>query len=357
MNDIISNSNRNHRARWAAIGAAVAVSVGAGGLGIVSATAPEGASAYVPISPCRLVDTRPGDGQVGPQAGPLPGDTAITVDGWGDVAGDCNLPADTSGLQLNVTAVNASQATFLTLYPQGGTRPTASNVNVDTPSATPNAATVTLNATNGQFHVYNRFGAVDVVIDVAGYYTDHQHDGADIIDETITGADVDNNSLSNVETSNEAGIAWEFTERTTTALTGTDEVVASVDIRVPSNGIVKVDATLNWSNNDVPPGFDVAQCQITKGTTIDTAQPTFNLNDMDGGLTLALVSASAHNTLPVNLADNPPLIGVGQALNLVCDELAGDVHIYDAIMTAEFFPTSYNPGLVIVTLEEEAAEG
>src|SRR5690606_27714722 len=36
---------RQHRARWAAIGAAVAVSVGAGGFGIVKATSPDGASA------------------------------------------------------------------------------------------------------------------------------------------------------------------------------------------------------------------------------------------------------------------------------------------------------------------------
>ena len=345
----LPNTSRNHRARWAAFGAAVAVSLGAGGLGLVNAATPDGASAYIPIAPCRLVDTRAGDGQVGPQVGPLGPDTAITVDGWGDVAGDCNLPADSTGLQLNVTAVNASQATFLTLYPQGTPRPTASNVNVDTPSATPNAATVTLNSTNGQFHVFNRFGTVDVVIDVAGYFAGHQHDGADIIDESITGADVDNNSLSNLDTSNEAGVAWEHTDVAPTNLTGSDTVVASVDIRVPSDGFVNVDATLNWSNNSAD--FDVATCQITKGTTIDSSQPTFNLNDMDSELTLALVSASAHNTLEVARADNAPGIGLGQAINLVCDELVGDVHVYDVIMSAEFFPTSYNPGISI-TLEE-----
>jgi hypothetical protein len=165
------------RTRWAAVGAAIAVTLGAGGLGIVRATAPDGASAYVPISPCRLVDTR-ASAQVGPQAGPLVGpDVEITVDGWGDVAGDCSLPADTTGLQLNVTAVDASQLTNLRFYPEGANTPTASNLNpAPGQPPTPNAVAVSLNPSNGKFHVFNRFGSVHVVIDVLGYFTDHDHD-------------------------------------------------------------------------------------------------------------------------------------------------------------------------------------
>ena len=52
---------KHHRARWAAIGAAVAVSMGAGGVGFVQATtSPSGASAFVATQPCRVLDTRPG---------------------------------------------------------------------------------------------------------------------------------------------------------------------------------------------------------------------------------------------------------------------------------------------------------
>ena len=54
--DTVTPPPKPHRARWAAIGAAVAVSLGAGGLGIVQATEPDGATAYVPIEPCRLVE-------------------------------------------------------------------------------------------------------------------------------------------------------------------------------------------------------------------------------------------------------------------------------------------------------------
>jgi hypothetical protein len=356
------SSTGNHRARWAAIGAAVAVSLGAGGLGIVKATSPEGASAYVPISPCRLLDTR-ADSPVGSPLGALGPDTEITVNGWG-AQGNCTLPSDSTGLELNVTAVDASTLTNLRIYPEGVDTPTASNLNpAPGEPPTPNSVTAPLNVTNGQFHVFNRFGTVHIVIDVVGYFTDHMHDGDDIIDESLTGADIDDHSVSSADTSNEAGVAFQFTERTTTGLTGNEEVVASVDIRVPSNGYVNVTATLNWSNNDLPPGFDVAMCQITKGTTIDTAQPTFNLNDMDGSLTLAVVGASFHNTLPISADDNPAVIFAGQDINLVCDELVGNVHIYDVMMTAEFFPTEYNPGIfilppiTIVTLAEPAPEG
>lgn len=165
------------RSRWAAMGAAVAVSLGAGGLGLARATAPAGAATYVPIVPCRLVDTRP-ETNVGPHSGPLVGpDAEITVAGWGDVAGDCDLPTGTAGLQLNVTAVGASQLTNLRFYPDGSETPTASNLNpAPGQPPTPNAVAVALDATNGNFHAFNRFGSVDLVIDVQGYYVDHDHD-------------------------------------------------------------------------------------------------------------------------------------------------------------------------------------
>ena len=60
------------RVRWAAIGAAVAVSLGAGGIGIVNATISSGSKAvYVPIEPCRLADTRTGADNVGSRSTPL----------------------------------------------------------------------------------------------------------------------------------------------------------------------------------------------------------------------------------------------------------------------------------------------
>jgi hypothetical protein len=166
------------RTRWAAVGAAVAVSIGAGGVGLLEATSPGNAAAFVPVTPCRLFDTRP-DSQVGGRSAPLgPNDTYV-VPATGD-QGQCiegsAVPPSARGLALNVTAVGATQATYLTLWPAGTERPNASSLNpAPGQPPTPNAVTTDLN-NSGEFAVYNRFGDVHVIADIVGYYTDHHHD-------------------------------------------------------------------------------------------------------------------------------------------------------------------------------------
>jgi hypothetical protein len=155
---------------------------------LASATLSSGErNVLVPLDPpCRLVDTRAGADNVGPRDTPLGKAETYTVTARG-AQGECNLPNTASGLSLNVTAVGATRDTFLTLYPDGVARPLASNLN---PAAgappTPNAVTVDLSAA-GKFAVYNHNGTVDVIVDVVGYYEDHNHDdryfasGVDIV--------------------------------------------------------------------------------------------------------------------------------------------------------------------------------
>jgi hypothetical protein len=141
----------------------------------------------VPLDPpCRLVDTRSGADNVGPRDSPLGKAETYTVSAFG-AHGECDLPNTLTGLSLNVTAIGATRDTFLTLYPDGASRPLASNLNPAARSApTPNAVTVDVSA-GGKFDVYNHNGSVDVIIDVAGYYEDHNHDdryfasGVDIV--------------------------------------------------------------------------------------------------------------------------------------------------------------------------------
>lgn len=72
---------------------------------------------------------------------------------------------------LNVTAVGATQPTFLTVWPDGPL-PLASSLNpVPGQPPTPNAVTTDLDAA-GEFKVYNLQGNVDVIIDINGYYTE-----------------------------------------------------------------------------------------------------------------------------------------------------------------------------------------
>jgi len=154
----------------------VAVSLGAGGIGITHATTGSGSRAiYTPIEPCRLADLRPPPDQVGPRSAPLGPNETVTLDGWGS-AGDCALPAGTAALAINVTALDATAPTFLTVFPAGTTQPLASNLN-PWPGAppTPNLVNVKLSDA-GEFSVYNLDGNVNVIIDVVGVFDDHHHD-------------------------------------------------------------------------------------------------------------------------------------------------------------------------------------
>jgi hypothetical protein len=331
----MTRPSKNHRARWAAFGAAVAVSLGAGGLGIVSATSPEGAAAYMAISPCRLADTRP-DSNVGPFAAPLGADATYTFEGWGDVPGVCDLPSGTTALQLNVTAVNASQLTNLRFFPTGAEVPTASNLNpAPGQPPTPNAVTVTLNDA-GQFNVFNRFGSVDIVIDVAGYYTDHQHDGEDIIDETLTGADVadetltgadvDNSSLTRVDIADEPGTAYDSAPNPNPI--GVLDSIVSVDLHAPASGHVTVTASalLDFPGGG---GFDAVSCLISNGT-----------GDVGATLEHRVGEPADGQDQSIEMTRSFPVTGAGEeTYTMVCGTPSGDAIASQAFITATYVPT------------------
>jgi hypothetical protein len=130
----------------------------------------------IQITPCRVADTRPGDGTVGPRSAPLgPGDThTIDVD---EAETDCTgkVPADATSVALNVTSIGATEQTFFTIWP-GGARPLASSLNpAPGEPPTPNAVTTALSV-DRDFKIYNDRGSVNVVVDILGYYVNHDHD-------------------------------------------------------------------------------------------------------------------------------------------------------------------------------------
>ncbi len=164
------------RTRCAAIGAAVAVTLGAGGIGIVSATQPADAVTFVPITPCRVMDTRT-EFNVGPKTSPVgPGETYTVNTTTGNTGNCTNIPTTATGVSLNITALDATLPTFLTVWATGDPQPEASSLNpVPGQPPTPNAVTTGIN-TGGQFDIYNLQGNVQVIADINGYYTDHHHD-------------------------------------------------------------------------------------------------------------------------------------------------------------------------------------
>ena len=164
---------RNHRARWSAIGAAVAVSIGAGGLITWASAAGGTSSTFTAITPCRLLDTRP----AGPPTGatparstPLGQGESLTITARGNFGNCVGLSPTATGAVLNVTTVNATAGSFLTVWPADKDRPLASNLNwVAGQAATPNQVTTGLDA-SGQLNLYNNAGTVDVIVDIVGVY-------------------------------------------------------------------------------------------------------------------------------------------------------------------------------------------
>ncbi|MGZ4725567.1 MAG: hypothetical protein ACXV8L_15280 [Ilumatobacteraceae bacterium] len=138
---------------------------------VQSVTAANGPpSSFVPITPCRLVDTRPGDDHVGARPTAIGANEVVTLAVWG-TNGDCTIPTTATGIATNTTAVNPTAGSFLTVYPADASpRPKASNLDYVAGSPpTPNQVTVGLSAA-GAIDVYNLAGTVDVIVDIVGYY-------------------------------------------------------------------------------------------------------------------------------------------------------------------------------------------
>ena len=156
------------RSRWAAIGAAVAVTFGGGGL-LVANAASSPASSIVTVSPERILDTRTDIG--------LPGPFVSAVSQKLQVTGAV-VPAASTGVLLNVTVVAPSANGFLSIRPGDAVgSPSTSSLNFNAGDIAPNAVQVALPTSGinaGQIDItFDAYGVggptTDVLIDVVGY--------------------------------------------------------------------------------------------------------------------------------------------------------------------------------------------
>jgi len=134
-------------------------------MGAVSAAAQTGPYQFFAVPPCRIVDTRNPNSTNG---GPIMGNNSQR-----DfiVRGICGVPTSAKAVSLNVTITAATQPSFLTLWPSGGTRPVVSTINF-TPNdpALANGAIVGLSTNTNDLSVFNSSGNVHVILDVTGYF-------------------------------------------------------------------------------------------------------------------------------------------------------------------------------------------
>ena len=183
------------RSRWAAIGAACAVVLGAGGFGVVSAAMSSGDRAiYVPVTPIRVLDTRSSEKVVNETVRLVIEGVITTADGVSRQV----VPTDASAVAINITATSTRKNGdygYVTAFPcmsDTETAPNASSLNFENGVDIANALNVTTSA-NGSICLYV-FGTADLLVDAAGYYVDHNHD-----DRYYSKADVDA-ALSGIKT-------------------------------------------------------------------------------------------------------------------------------------------------------------
>jgi hypothetical protein len=123
---------------------------------------PSTTSGFVALVPARVLDTRDGTGGRG---APLGQQESWTF----PLAGQFGIPVDAVAVALNVTAVDATAPTYVTVHPFAEARPLSSNLNPVPGQATPNLVVARVGL-DGAVVLYNNSGTVNLIADVVGYF-------------------------------------------------------------------------------------------------------------------------------------------------------------------------------------------
>ena len=149
----------------------LAVSYGPVSMPATQRTPTNGADPSVALSslnvPSRLLDTRPGsptaDGQFS-SIGAVQGGTTLEL----QVIGRAGVPSNATTAVLNVTATEPTGPGYVTVYPCGATRPTASNLNYTAGQTIPNAVIAKI-GTGGKICFFSQT-TTHLIVDVASYF-------------------------------------------------------------------------------------------------------------------------------------------------------------------------------------------
>jgi hypothetical protein len=151
-----------------------------GGPDLLLANGFQNEGSFVPISPCRILDTRKGPGKL-----PVGSQRTIDVRGseatftiQGGNAGGCGIPAGATAIEATVTAIDSGSG-FLRAWPANLSQPNATFLNYDSAFNVSNTGAITLcggsnelscNA-NQDLNLQAYGSATHLVIDVGGYFT------------------------------------------------------------------------------------------------------------------------------------------------------------------------------------------
>jgi hypothetical protein len=131
--------------------------------GYSAAASTGGGSAFYPLTPCRIADTRNAAGPLGGPSLAAQGTRSFPI-----ADSSCGVPADAQAYSLNFAAVPKGPLGFLTAWPAGQPQPVVASLNAVTGTVTANAVIVPAGA-NGAIEVYAT-NETDLVIDIDGYF-------------------------------------------------------------------------------------------------------------------------------------------------------------------------------------------
>ena len=135
---------------------------GPGGF-VIPPISPPTALHFVPVTPCRIADTR---NATGPFGGPSI--TGGTSRSFTIPSSACGIPSTAAAYSINVTVVPHTTLGYLTLWPTGQALPLASTLNSLDGRVKANAAIVPA-GTSGAISVYVT-DTTDVILDINGYF-------------------------------------------------------------------------------------------------------------------------------------------------------------------------------------------
>jgi hypothetical protein len=130
---------------------------------------------FIPITPCRVADTRAGSGFTGSYGPPSLASAATRTM---TITGQCGIPSYAAAVSFNFSVINMSMIGDLKVFPAGASVPPVATITWwSTTGLTSNAAIMPL-STGGAISMTNEgLSSVDVIIDVNGYYAANINSG------------------------------------------------------------------------------------------------------------------------------------------------------------------------------------
>ena len=297
-------------------------------------------------TPTRLLDTRSGLGTGGVKA-PVGAGASISlqVDGAAGIA-----QKNVTAVILNVTETTPSVGGYLTVYPDGGSVPTASNIDFAAGETVPNLVVVPVGA-DGKVDFFNKYGTTNVIADVFGYF----QAGGDLSVSTpkFTSPTVDTTSGAVADT-----VTWTVTDSNPAATQTGGELVLRQQGSTPNTFVGQWYVVDFLSTQSLYQGATVVSGDAAKATfSYDFAVPQY-AGAATAKWVVALVTVFENATQQGQLLSGSELAGAGNAVTAT-QQVSTVAPSYDLLQLANNGnpPYYYNAGNSEVPYQLEVQDG